>query len=273
MTRPFSALATQTAPPAKTSEFAASGVRRRFVTRSAGGVDADRLGAARDPDRACAERDAGRARIAVAADRDGEPLRDPPGLSRSRRTSPGPSSSVTQAPPAPAAMRAGLNGSSRRREHLVRGEVDASDAALVAEQHPRLARTEHDVPRLARERDASDDLVGLRVDEARASSGAIASRGGARSPPPPVRTTPAVAAAAAAMARRQRAECDRRRRRPALRQLAAQRGRARSRRARRSSRSGRPAPSRAPWRRRRRSPRGRPAGRRWRAAAARCMCA
>ena len=48
-TRPFSPLATQTAPPAKTIAVAASGVRTRRHDLPAGGIDAHRLGPAARP--------------------------------------------------------------------------------------------------------------------------------------------------------------------------------------------------------------------------------
>ena len=110
-TRPFSALATQTAPSAKTIDVAASGVGMRRRTCPLGGVDAHRLRPACDPDRAGSEGDARSGSQCVrpgSAPRTVFTIRP---VVPSRRTSPGPSSSVTQAAPPPVAMAPGENGS------------------------------------------------------------------------------------------------------------------------------------------------------------------
>ena len=195
----------------------------------AGGIDAHRLGPARDPDRARPERDAGRARIARSPLIGTENRFAIRPVVASRRTSPGPSSSVTQAAPAARRDAARREGELRRREHLVRGEVDARDAALVAEQHPRLARVERDVPRLAGEAGSLPTTLWVVASMRPIVFGAIASRGGARVPPPsPVRTDAGRRGRGHDDGRRQRAECDPAAPPAAVRQLAAQGGLARS---------------------------------------------
>ena len=161
----------------------------------------------------------------------------------------------------------------RRREHLVRGEIDARDAALVAEEHPRLVRVERHVPRLARRTGSARRPCAIRRRSGPSSSArsrvAPRARGLRRRR---VRTMPADAAAAAtaATARAPSASGGAGRLRAATRRAERRRS---PRRARRSSRSGRPAPSRALSRRRRRSPRECPAARRSARGGGSFMCA
>ncbi len=78
MTRPFSALATHTAPPAKTTDVAASGVRMRFVTPPLAGSTRTVSGPRATHTDPAPTAMPDELRMAVAPDRHGEALRDPP---------------------------------------------------------------------------------------------------------------------------------------------------------------------------------------------------
>ena len=146
-----------------------------------GWVHAHRLRPARDPHRAGAEGDARRARIAIAPDRTENASTIRP-VSPSRRTSPGPSSSVTHAAPAPVAMAPGVKGSlvdestlrDARSTRATRRSSPSSTHAGAVERH---------VPRLAREWDLA--LRPRATARRSAPSSSARSRGAAPGCPPP----------------------------------------------------------------------------------------
>ena len=243
--------------------------REALLDRSAPGGDAHRLGRAGHPDGARSEGDARGTPGPWSPLAGMENRRAIAPVVPSSRTSPSPPSSVTQAPPPPVAMPPGMNGSFVVERTL----RDAMSTRATRRSSPRSTQASP-APNATSQGWLAKGMPPTTSCERTSISpsdfGGISSRAGAASPPPRRTTTPTRTAAATTTAP---ASAQRARRRPA----GARRGGASPRsaaalgrrRARRSSRTGRRAPSPWPSRRRRRTPRAPPAGPRWRAGALR----
>ena len=211
--RPFSALATQTLPSAKTTDVGASGVGKRRSTaplRGSTRTVSDPRATQTDP--APNAMPVGLLLMLPRSPLAGmESRRAIAPVVPSSRTSPSPPSSVTHAPPPPVAMPPGVNGSVVVERTL----RDAMSTRATRRSSPRSAQASPP-PNATSQGWLANGMPPTTSCE-RASInpsdfGGISSRAGSASPPPRRRTTPTRAAAAATAAT---ASAQRARRRPA----------------------------------------------------------